>query len=289
MPLIKIYTLVFIAGFTGGSVYPLIKLAEEYDIPKFSYIFWESLFVVILLSLYNLIKKQGAVFQKENINYNVFCALTNILIPQSLFFWIAPHLPTNIISIIIVLTPLLVYAVTVVLKHDYFVRAKLYGLILALIGVSLLFLPKSEETANAVQWFWILAAFLIPADYTLNRIIATKLRPNDASSTSLAIGLFSFVCLASGLLMIVLDTFYIPVEINVGNLALFFHAVLMSVFYIIFFDLAKLSALHNSLSFYIAPLVGFSWGIFLFQESLTTIFMTSTLLIFLGLYLVNQK
>ena len=286
---IRIYTLIFIAGFTGGSVYPLIKLAEKYNIPNFAYIFWESLFVVIFLSLFHLIRRQGKIFQKENINYNVFCALTNILIPQSLFFWIAPHLPTNIISIIIVLTPIFVYASTVLLKHDKFLRTKLYGLIIALIGVLLLFLPNSTEVNNSIKWFWILATILVPADYAFNRIIATRLRPENSPSTSLAVGLFAFAGILSGLIMIVTNSLYIPIELHIGNLALICLAFLMSIFYIIFFDLAKLSALHNSLSFYIAPLVGFSWGIFLFQESLTTILIISTLLVFSGLYLVNQK
>lgn len=282
--------LIIISGICGGSVYPLIKIAESYSIPNLAYIFWESLIITILLILISLCTGTKKLLKKSELKYYFFCAFTNIIIPQILAFIIAPNLSASLISIIIVLTPIFVYLSTIVFFKEKFIRYKAFGIVIGFIGAALLFLPALKITGNQFQWYWVILAVLLPIDYAFNRVFATKLLPKTSSSYSLAIGLFSIATLISGVLMLITRQTYIPFQsFHYGDLALLTHAILMSIFYIIFFVLAKKSAIQNSLSFYITPIVGTSWGVLFFGETIGMIYIASILLVFSGLYLVNRK
>ena len=282
--------LIIMAGICGGNVYPLIKIAETYNIPKFSYIFWESLFVVIIVSFIALIKNQKKLLNKNDITYYSFCAVTNIVIPQTLFFTIAPNVAANILSLIIVLTPILVYMASAVFLKESLNINKGLGVILGLGGIVVLLAPKLLETDTSVNIYWFAIALLIPINYAFNRIVASKLLPSNSSPYSLTIGLFSCVASISFIGMVLSQQFYIPWHnLHYGDLALFLHALFMAIFYMIFFVIARQNALQNSLSLYIAPLVGMMWGYFLFNEAFTLTFSLSAALVFWGLYLVTKK
>tara|TARA_B100001750_G_scaffold245882_1_gene266626 strand:- start:1079 stop:1969 length:891 start_codon:yes stop_codon:yes gene_type:complete len=286
----KILLLIIISGFCGGSVFPLIKIAEAHDIPKFAYIFWETLFVTIFLTLIALSRKEFSLLKKAEWKYYSFCALTNIFIPQSLFFIIAANMPATTISLLTSLTPLFVYLCLLVFFGETVVKNKMLGLLLGFAGILFLFVPSLITENYSFSWGWLLFSMLLPAVYTLNRIFVTKLQPQDASPYRLAIGLFSIVCIISCTAMVATNSVYIPfTAINAGELALLSHAILMTAFYICFFIISKEGAVQNSLTFYLAPLVGSGWGILLFNETIDSPFIISALLIFYALHLVNKK
>ncbi len=287
----KTLLLILIAGICGGSVYPLIKIADTYNIPRFAYIFWESFFIILLLSTLALLRSQKIRLTKNECPYYIFCALTNILIPQALFFYIAKELPASIVSIIIVLTPIFVYMSLIFFFKEPLIWRKVTGICLGLLGIFILFAPAAFIDAYNLDLFWLMIALLLPVDYATNRIFATKLKPIDASPYNLTIGLFICVGLmCAGLMIILGQTSYNPLtHLHFGTLALFSHALAMTIFYIIFFILAAQNAVSNSLSFYIAPLVGTSWGILLFNENIDIFFLASTTLVFSGLYLVTKE
>ncbi len=79
-----------------------------------------------------------------------------------------------------------------------------------------------------------------------------------------------------------------PLSLSPGELALFSHSILMAIFYVLFFIIAKKGAVHNSLAFYIGPLTGIGWGIAFFGEHFTLLFLVSSALLFYALYLVNK-
>lgn len=285
----KITLLIIISSFCGGSVYPLIKIAETYDIPKFAYIFWETLFVSLFIIIISFSQKRFSHLKKSEWKYYSFCAFTNILIPQFLFFLIAANMPATTISLVISLTPLFVYLCLILFFQEAMIKNKIFGLCLGFIGILFLFMPNITETSYLFSWQWLLFSFSLPAIYTLNRIFVTKLQPQDSSPHRLALGLFATVCVISFCAMIATNNIYIPlVNFNLGDLALFIHSILMTIFYICFFIISKKGAVQNSLTFYLAPLVGSAWGILLFREFINIWFILSAGLIFYALYLVNK-
>ncbi len=286
----KIFLLVLISGFSGGSVYPLIKIANKYNVPMCAYIFWETLFISSLIFIVSKILKQKIELKKSEIKYYLFCAITNIIIPQSLFFIIAPNLPASLISLVIVLTPIFIYLQMLLFSKNNLPIKKIAGLIIGFLGTLLLFVPNLITTGSEIRYFWILFSFLLPLDYSINRILVTKLRPANASSYTLAFGFFALVSMLTCIGMFLSDTIYIPfINFNYGDLAIVCHAILMTIFYLIFFILAKSGALENALSFYVAPLVGIFWGILFFNERIGILFILSTFLIFSSLYLITSN
>ena len=286
----KILLLIIVSSICGGSVYPLIKIAEAYEIPKFAYIFWESLFVTMLLGGLSILKKEFSFLKAAEWKYYGFCALTNILVPQTLFFVIAANMPASVISLVVATTPMLVYATLLVCFGERFSSTKMISLCLGLIGLIFLFYPSLLTTNITFTWQWLLFSLSVPAVYTLNRIYVTSLQPADAPPYRLAMGLFATVCLVSGLCMIFTADIYIPfVTFHYGDIALLAHAIFMTIFYICFFVISKHGSVKNSLSFYLAPLVGTGWGAIFFSEEITIFFVIAMACIFAALYLINKK
>ncbi len=280
-----------VAGLCGGSVFPLIKIAESNEIPKFAYIFWEAVIVVFLLSAIALSRSERSLFETKEYRYYGFCAITNILIPQSLSFIIAEKLDASIFSLLVVLTPTFVYVLTVFFGNQRLALMKTLGISLGLVGALFLFVPLLLSKNASANVGMILLAFLVPIDYSLNRFFASRLKPTSASPYRLAIGLWSFVAVGSGLLLLSFQQFYVPfLDSDLrSSLALVAHAIVMVVFYIVFFILAGVGSLRNSLSFYVAPVVGITWGILLFDERLTPFILVAALLVFIGVYIVTLE
>ncbi len=285
-------SLIVLSGICGGSVYPLIKIAEQYSIPKFAYIFWESLFVVLFLTGISLLKKQSELFRFSELKYYFFCALTNIIIPQCLFFILAPNIDANIMGLIVILTPLFVYLGLLGLQDIKFNIIQFMGVVIGLIGAIILFLPDVLDLTSDLKWFWILFSLSLPVNYAINRIVASRLKPKDSENAHirLAIGLFGCVAVLTAGAMLISDDSYIPLlDLNYGDLALIAHAIVMVIFYMTFFILAKKGALQNSLGSYVIPVIALLWGVILFDEMVSIIYPISAILIFVGLLLTNKK
>lgn len=282
-------SLIILSGITGGSVYPIIKLAESYAIPTYAYIFWGALLIALTLCVIAFAKGYRAFFSKIEILYYLFCALTNIIIPQSLFFMIAPELPSNVMGLIIILTPVFVYLGLTILKIEQFFMMKWVGVCIGFLGASCLFLPEIFYDSKSFQWQWAALAFLIPLDYAINRIYASKLIPENNNPFRLAIGLFSFVTIISGIIMMINGATYIPFQsLNGGDFALLLHVIVLVLFYLIFFKLAEKGALQNALSSYIVPLVTLAWGVLMFEETVDIFYPFAAGLVFLSLYLTTK-
>ena len=286
----KIFLLILLSGLCGGSIYPLLKLGEAASIPQFTYIFWEGVIVCTVVAMIAIIRKENFWWKREELPYYIFCAVTNILIPQSLMFIIADHVPVSLFSLIITLTPIFVYLALVVLGRSRWQALKIAGVFVGFTGVAFLFVPEIMGLSLAtLSLGWLLFTFLVPLDYTLNRVIASQIKPEGSSTTRLTFGLFSFVILGAGCAMFLTDQASLPfMPWTIGSTALLAHGGVMIGFCLAFFYLAGISALQNSLSLYIAPLVGASWGVVLFHEVLDIWIMAAAMLIFLGLYLINK-
>jgi drug/metabolite transporter (DMT)-like permease len=287
---VRLLPLILLSGFCGGGVYPLIKIANAYQIPKFAYIFWESLTISCLLLLVSVCRGEKLKLRREESGYYVFCAFTNIIISQILFFIVAKHLPASILGIITVLTPMMVYISSLLFFGETLIGARMIGVCLGFLGTAILFLPSFFQSEVQVDWRWLLFSLLLPINYSLNRLFVTRLRPADSSNSSLTLGLFATVAGFTFIAMLSTGDIYIPLtNPSWGDLALLSHAVLMTIFYIAFFAIARTGAVQNSLSFYVAPLVALGWGVIVFNESIGYVFCLATVLVFAGLHFVTRR
>lgn len=286
-----IMLLIVISGICGGSVYPLIKIAESHAIPKFAYIFWESVIITILLSVLAYALKRGLP-KLSAWPYYVFCACTNIVIPQSLFFVIAQHLDSSIMSLIVTLTPIFVYVLLVTLFAERFILHKAVAVVMGFLGVAILLMPSiiGQAIGPELSVFWLFFSLLLPLNYSVNRIYATRLKPVGSDSYGLAIGLFTIVAVLAGLLMIAFGQFYVPMRsFNSGDIALLAHAVLMSIFYVIFFILADQGVMQNTIGFYLTPIIGAIWGVAYFNEVLNLSFVLATAFVFAAIHILHRR
>jgi drug/metabolite transporter (DMT)-like permease len=102
--------------------------------------------------------------------------------------------------------------------------------------------------------------------------------------------LFGCVSILTFILMMVFEIPYIPFQnLNGGDVALMLHVLAMVIFYLTFFTLADKGALQNSLASYLVPLVTLVWGMALFDEQISWVYLLSAPLIILGLYLTTKK
>jgi len=281
--------MILFMGALWGTTYPLIKIADSYGIPKFSYIFWESLGVVLLLLPFVLIKKQLSKDFFESYKYHLFLGVSNIALSQTLFFFIAKQVDSALLNVIVVLTPVFTYSISLLLGHDSFSKEKATAVIVGFCGAYLLFTP--DDITNSGTFLWVLLAFSLPINYAANNIVASKLRPTHVPASALCFGLFFVAAVIMLALSIAFNQFHIPFSgpRNPGDYAILGHVFVSLISYYLFFTIAKSGkAIFISLGFYVMSIVGIAWGITFFNEELDAYFWVSALLIFLSLFLINR-
>ena len=284
------FIFIMICGLCGGSIFPLIKLGRPYEIPKINYLFYEALIVVAFIALSSAIRPLRLRYSSSHLIYFLFCAFTNIIIPQCIFMAIAPHLQANVIALIVVLTPLFVYLTTPLVFGGRYSLTSLGGVVLGLLGTATLLTPFIQKSHNLLSLQWMLCTLALPLVFCINRLFATKLKPHDLGPRELTLGLFTMVAIITGIATLSLNQLPSVIPLfHFGHQLLAIHSIVMLIYYCAFFTLAQEGSLKNSLSFFIAPLVLMSWGVILFGENLTSRFFISALLTFLGLHFVLQS
>ena len=206
--------------------------------------------------------------------------------PITLLTYVAPNLPSAVMTMILVLVPLFTYLFALLLRMERFRALSVLALLLGLGGVLLVIVPEASlPSAEAAGW--VLLALLAPASFSLVTVFAGKFRPPDAPSATLACGLL----LGSAVLLVPVmfgtgQLYLFPGPSLSGDLTLLYASLLSVLIFYVFLEMVRLAGpvfatQHN----YIAVLAGFGWGALIFGEAHSVYIWGATALMFAGLTL----
>ncbi|MBM3545594.1 MAG: DMT family transporter [Alphaproteobacteria bacterium] len=278
-------------GSLWGLMMSLAKLATSAGVPPISYSLWQSTGAGLLLLALAAWRGLKLGYGWEHIRFYLAMGIFSIALPNANMALCVAHMPAGLMSLLVNLSPVVTYALAVLIRLEAFSALRALGILIGLSGVVVLMSP-GVALPDPEQLPWLLQALLTPALYGLGNIIGVKLRPTDSNAPILMAagmlgGAISFLLPAAT----ALDQLYVPwPPLLPGEYALIAVMFVSVCSYILYFDLLRrVGAVFVSQASYAVALSGLFWGWLFFGETVGMGVVASAALIFTGLYLVNRR
>ncbi len=222
--------------------------------------------------------------------YVAITALFGTFIPAFLFSIAQTQISSTVSSILNSLTPLNTLVLGVLLFGLTFERKQIFGVIIGLIGSSILILNGAANHPEQNYYYAIL--IIIASICYATNVNLVKKYLSDLSPLTISTG--NFVVMLIPALIILFSTGFLQlIYLEKVQYSIFFIAVLgvigTGIANIIFFKLIQISSPVFATSVtYLIPVVAFFWGL-LDNESLTIIQFFGAFVILVGVYLSSKK
>ena len=255
-----------------GIIYPLLftlnNLAVSAGIPAIAFTFWQTLGASIILLTIGMVRKELPKWVWQYIKAYLVIGLTGIAAPISLLAWLSTKLPVGVISVIVILSPPITYAIALGLRLERLKALRLVGILFGFGGILLLILPELNLPQSDMVW-WLLLALLAPTSFALTNNLAAIIRPPDSPAISFSCGLVSAAAIMLIPAMFVFDHVYIIPDPSLwANLAILGASIITCLMYILFLVLVKAAGpVFFSQFNYVVVIAGLGWGILLKNES----------------------
>jgi len=278
-------------GSLWGLMMSLAKLATSAGVPPVSYSLWQSTGAGALLLALAAWRGLSLGYGWEHLRFYLAMGIFSIALPNANMAFCVKHIPAGLMSLLVNLSPVVTYAIAVVIRLEAFSMPRALGILVGLGGVVVLVSPGVALPSPDLLP-WLLQAILTPVLYATGNVIGVKLRPTDRNAPILMAagmlgGAISFLLPAAG----ALDQLYVPwPPLLPGEWALIAVMFVSVCSYILYFDLLRrVGAVFVSQASYAVALSGLFWGWLFFGETVGLGVIVSASLIFAGLYLVNRR
>ena len=143
--------LVLSAGW--GLTMPLTKLAVSTGYQHFGLIFWQMAIGFVVMSVLGLATGKRLPMTRAALILYLIIAMIGSLVPNTISYQAAVHLPAGVMSILISTIPMFAFPIALLLALDRFELRRLGGLLVGLIGVLILILPEAD-VSGSIPVFW---------------------------------------------------------------------------------------------------------------------------------------
>lgn len=220
----------------------------------------------------------------------VYWAIIAGILQRMTTFVVTEHVEAAMLSLIVTLQGFMVFAFAAATRLEKATPRRLIGLLVGLIGVSLVLLTRFE-VSNGAQNAWLLIAMLLPLLFAVEALVLAGRRPQHVdifASVGLMMALSACMLIPwayfSGDLM--------PLSFQVGRLEVL--VVLMGIvgassLLLAFHLIATAGAVFYSQSAYAMTIAGVIWGMLLLNEELSALAWVAFAIIVVGMYLVEPK
>lgn len=280
--------ILLLLGIIWGSGYSIAKLAMTNGVPPVGYAFWQSLGPAILLSLVAFLQRHSIQFQRSKIIYYFICGLLAIALPNTNMYFTAPHLPSGMLAVIINITPIIIYILSLGLGLERFNMPAFAGVYLAILGIMLILIPKASLPSLA-SIPWVVQALATPLCFAVSIIYIARRNIGDSALTQAA-GMLLFSAILLTPLIIATHEFYPLTHLSFPVFLIVLEIILSSVGYILMFHLLKIAGpIFYSLVSSVVALTGIFWGKLIFAEQLNLWSGLAVMFIVLGISLVSVQ
>jgi len=266
------------------------RLASEAGVPNFGYTFWYALGAGLALLCYGAIKGDTPPLRLDYIGRYLVFGMVGLAFPFTLMAFVAPKLPSGIVSMLVVLSPVMTYVFSLVFRIERFRLLSVIGILLGLGGVLVLILP-STSLPSADMVGWVLLCMVAPSCFGLTNVLAVVFKPPALSALSTATALLLSAALILFPITLVMGQAYTFPGPNLkGDLAIFFAVILNVLVWMVFLSAVRVTGpvLFSQFN-YLVVLIGFGFGLLFFDEKLSIYVFLSAALMFAGLAAINWR
>jgi drug/metabolite transporter (DMT)-like permease len=257
-------------GTIWGLGFALAKLAGEHGAHPIGLVLWETIGSGGLLLAVCVVLGRFPRRQWSYLRYYLINGLLGFAIPGPLLFWIAPHLPVAVLTLMIPMAPLLTYVLILFLRTERFDIWRALGVLLGFVGVGLIVLPEGSLLEPGLIG-WVLLGLAASCFYALQNLYIAMRSPPDAdvltqTTGMLILGGLAALPLAAGVDGFLLPTFPMTVAVKAASIMLLINAAMMLIFVWV---VRAIGPVFASQTANVIVLAGVFWGWVIFGEVLS--------------------
>lgn len=284
------FALLFVMGAAWGLTQPLTKIAVSTGHLQFGLIVWQLVFgIVVLLAVSSYRGKRLPLGRQYMWRYAVV-ALAGTIIPNSVSYQAAIHLPSGILSILMTLVAMFSLPLALLAGLEKFQPLRLLGVMLGAVAMVLLVGPDTSLPDPGLA-IWVLIAAITPFMYAVENTLVSRFGVLDLDPVQVLLGasLLGLViavplALATGQWIDITQPWHAP------EVALLTSSVLHVIAYTGYIWLiGRTGSVFASQVSYLVTGCGVLWAIVLLHESYSGWVWSAMALMMLGLFLVQPR
>lgn len=140
-------------GAGWGSTQPMTKIAVSTGYGHFGLVFWQLVLGAALMGGICALRRLPLPLNGRSLRLYFILAMIGTILPNSLSYQAAVHLPSGIMSLLLSMIPMFAFVIALSLGNDSFVWRRFIGLILGLIGVLIIIAP-AVDLGQPIPIFW---------------------------------------------------------------------------------------------------------------------------------------
>ena len=277
-------------GALWGGMLVLGRIATAHGVSPLAFSFWNAIGGAVAIGAIARLRGIPLVLNPCYLRYYLIAGLVSSAVPNSLAFLVVDPLGAGITGILYALSPFFTYAFAMSLSLERFDRMRSLGLAAGLTGTILILLPKTT-TPDDTMLHWLLIGLSMPVVLAAGNIFRSSAWPDGAHSLTLATGMLAAAALMLLPVLLVTDSFYIPLPIaHDGDMATLAVLAVSALIYLLYFEVLRLGGpvFFSQVSYVIAA-ASMILGIVIFDERHALWVWLAVAMIFAGILLVNKR
>ena len=277
-------------GTIWGLGFALAKLAGENGAHPVGLALWETigsggLLLLVCAALGRFPRRQWLYLRYYLVN-----GLLGFAIPGPILFWVAPHLPVAVLTLMIPMAPLMTYVLILATRTERFDPWRALGVVLGFAGVGLIVLPEGSLPEPGLVG-WVLLGLGASCFYALQNVYIALRSPHDADALTqttgmLILGGLAAIPLAAGMDGFLLPVFPMTVAVKAAAGMLLINAAMMLIFVWVVRNIGPVFAAQTA---NVIVLAGVFWGWVVFDEFLSPWVWGAILAMAVGVALVTLR
>ncbi|MGH6719693.1 MAG: DMT family transporter [Alphaproteobacteria bacterium] len=287
--LVLAFGLLLAIGATWGSTYVLAKIVAESGGTPAGMALLQAVGGGLVLVALGLARGR---LPRLGWRHGGFCAVTGLLgtaLPSSVWFWVAPNLPSGVVAIEAALVPMVTLGITLALRVEGFEARRVAGIAFGLVAVGLLTLPETSMPDPAMVP-WVLIGLAVPVSYATENMVLALRRPADLDALTLLTGMMVMASLMLLPLAWLTDGWWLPWPWTEESWLFVVFVAINVLSYLGFIELIRLAGpVFAAQEGYIITITGVLWGVALLDERHSGWIWAAVAVMMAGLALVNPR
>lgn len=277
-------------GVGWGLTFSLAKLAVGSGAHPLGITLWQAVIGAIMLGAIALAARRPVSSRRNMLSLYLICALLGTVVPGTLFFYAAAHVPAGVLSITVTLVPMLTVLLSALLGVERMALGRVMGVLCGLLAIVLLIAPQ-ESLPNPAAAPWVLVACAASSCYAAENLVIAMRMPAGANPFSVACGMFIVGAMILLPIVLVTDSFVtLAWPWRTAEWSIVGMSIVSAMAYSLFIYLVHHAGpVFASQTAYVVTLAGVIWGLVIFGEEHSHWIWLSLLVMLLGLALVTPR
>ncbi|MEW9921486.1 DMT family transporter [Marimonas sp. MJW-29] len=148
-------------GAGWGATQPMSKIAVSTGYGHYGLVFWQLFIGAVLMGAICAVRRLALPFHGRALRLYVILAMIGTILPNSLSYQAAVHLPAGIMSLLLSMIPMFAFVIALPLGNDTLAWRRVVGLGFGLVGTLMIVAP-SVDLGQPIPVFWA-GVYLITA------------------------------------------------------------------------------------------------------------------------------